>query len=108
MADGKKNEGNARFREGNFAQAIKLYSEAICFHPTEPAYYLNRAKAHLQAARDEAERDSGSKADLLELEWCIKWFLEISPVPDNVHFSSRNPSDTRRPICGKMDTPRNC
>ena len=29
---------------------------------------------------------------------------EISCIPENVHFPSRNPSDTRHSICGKMET----
>ena len=32
--------------------------------------------------------------------------VRISSTPENVHFPTRNPSDTRHPICGKMDTPK--
>mmetsp|Transcript_72 Transcript_72/g.148 ORF Transcript_72/g.148 Transcript_72/m.148 type:complete len:436 (+) Transcript_72:49-1356(+) len=49
-AAGLKNQGNEKLQQGNFSEAVQLYSEAIGLVPSESIYYCNRAAAltHLQ------------------------------------------------------------
>ena len=45
-ADQCKKRGNDAFAKGKLEAAIEAYSEAICFEPSEPVYYTNRAMCH--------------------------------------------------------------
>ena len=45
-AEEAKALGNAMFSKGKLQAAIEAYSEAICFEPSEPVYYTNRAMCH--------------------------------------------------------------
>ncbi|KIM25410.1 hypothetical protein M408DRAFT_331174 [Serendipita vermifera MAFF 305830] len=44
-ADALKEKGNVAFKAAKYAEAIKLYSEAIDLVPSQAAYYANRAAA---------------------------------------------------------------
>ena len=68
QADNFKELGNAAFKEGNHAEAIRLYTNAIGLVPENAVYYSNRSAAYL------AEGDSRGKA-LKDAEKCI----ELSP-----------------------------
>lgn len=41
-----KQRGNAAFSEGNFNEAISLFSEAIALEPVNEVLYCNRSMAH--------------------------------------------------------------
>ena len=45
-AEERKKAGNEMFSKGKLEAAIEAYSEAICFAPSEPVYYTNRAMCH--------------------------------------------------------------
>lgn len=45
-AEERKRVGNEAFSKGKLEAAIEAYSEAICFAPSEPVYYTNRAMCH--------------------------------------------------------------
>lgn len=58
-ADEAREEGNAAFKAGNFADAVKAYSEAIKRGPTDPRSYTNRAAAYTKLlALPEALKDA--------------------------------------------------
>lgn len=48
-AEKYKNKGNDQFKMKNFTKAIELYTQAIEIKSDEPAYYTNRAIAHLKS-----------------------------------------------------------
>ncbi|ORY32622.1 TPR-like protein [Naematelia encephala] len=58
-AEAAREEGNAAFKAGDFASAVKHYSEAIKRLPTDPRGYNNRAAAyHKLLAMPEAIKDA--------------------------------------------------
>ncbi|KAH7103020.1 putative stress-induced protein STI1 [Auriculariales sp. MPI-PUGE-AT-0066] len=59
LSDKARDEGNALFKAGSFADAVKSYSEAIKRLPTDARAYTNRAAAYTKlAALPEALKDS--------------------------------------------------
>lgn len=50
MAEKAKEEGNDFFRKGQFADALRCYSEAIKRNPSEPKVYSNRAACYTKLA----------------------------------------------------------
>jgi stress-induced-phosphoprotein 1 len=59
LSDKARDEGNALFKAGSFADAVKSYTEAIKRLPSDPRAYTNRAAAYTKlAALPEALRDS--------------------------------------------------
>lgn len=58
-AEAAREEGNVHFKAGQFADAVKSYSEAIKRLPTDPRGYNNRAAAYTKlAALPEALKDA--------------------------------------------------
>ena len=58
-ADAAREEGNALFKAGDFAGAVKAYTEAIKRNPDDPRSYNNRANAYTKlAAFPEALKDA--------------------------------------------------
>jgi len=54
-----RDQGNAQFKSGNFAEAVKSYTEAIKRDPSDPRGYNNRANAYTKlAAFPEALKDA--------------------------------------------------
>jgi STIP1 family protein 1 len=48
QAEQLKNQGNARFKDGEYEQAEALYSQAIQKHSKNPLLFTNRANARLK------------------------------------------------------------
>lgn len=59
LAEAAREEGNTAFKAGDFAGAVKAYTEAIKRLPTDPRAYNNRAAAYTKlAALPEALKDA--------------------------------------------------
>lgn len=59
LADKAREEGNVKFKAGQFAESVGLYTEAIKRNPSDPRSYNNRAAAYTKlAALPEALKDS--------------------------------------------------
>ncbi|KAI8377693.1 uncharacterized protein BYT42DRAFT_571242 [Radiomyces spectabilis] len=50
-AEDIKNQGNQQFKQGNYDEAVKLYTEAIAASPKTSTYYANRAAALTMMAK---------------------------------------------------------
>lgn len=48
LAEKAREDGNAKFKEANWPEAVKLYTEAIKRAPEDPRGYANRAAAYLK------------------------------------------------------------
>ena len=46
-----KEQGNAKYKQGDYRGAIELYDSAIDAAPTNPAYYGNRAAANFMLGK---------------------------------------------------------
>ncbi|KAK0547601.1 Hsp90 cochaperone [Tilletia horrida] len=58
-AEEERNRGNDLYKEGNFAESVKAYTEAIKRNPDDPRGYTNRASAYTKlAALPEALKDA--------------------------------------------------
>jgi stress-induced-phosphoprotein 1 len=59
LSEQAREEGNKLFKEGDFAGAVKQYTEAIKRNPTDPRGYNNRALAYTKLlALSEALKDA--------------------------------------------------
>ncbi|EJD54033.1 TPR-like protein [Auricularia subglabra TFB-10046 SS5] len=59
LSDKAREEGNALFKAGSFADSVKVYTEAIKRLPSDPRAYTNRAAAYTKlAALPEALKDA--------------------------------------------------
>lgn len=60
-----KEDGNTKFKSGDFPAAVAAYSEAIKRDPTNPVYYANRAAAYTKLTSfNEAKADCDKSLEL--------------------------------------------
>mmetsp|Transcript_24767 Transcript_24767/g.42698 ORF Transcript_24767/g.42698 Transcript_24767/m.42698 type:complete len:571 (+) Transcript_24767:91-1803(+) len=65
IAAQEKDMGNEAFKNGNYPDAIKHYTEAIRRHPSEPVFYSNRAAAYQKLGEFKlAEKDCDKATEL--------------------------------------------
>ncbi|KNA12705.1 hypothetical protein SOVF_123520 [Spinacia oleracea] len=69
MADEAKAKGNAAFSSGNYADAIKHFSDAISLSPTNHVLYSNRSAAHASLGNFSDALTDAQKTVDLKSDW---------------------------------------
>jgi len=64
-----KTRGNEAYAAGDFATAIKEFTDAIAFEPTNEVYYSNRSAALLSAGKSTQAQQDANKAIELAPKW---------------------------------------
>lgn len=73
-AEERKQAGNEHMKKQEYAEAVKVYSEAIRLHPKGSAFWLNRAIAQRHAENWEAAASDANMA------------AELQPTSPKVHY----------------------
>jgi len=73
-AEDLKAQGNAAFKDGNYASAASLYSSANDVDPSNHICYLNRSMSNLKLERWSQAEDDATKA------------LELNPKEVKAHY----------------------
>src|SRR5579871_4401594 len=76
LAEQLKEKGNLHFKQGEYEDAISLYSQAISKNPSNPLLYTNRANARLKVKQwDEVISDCLHSIELLQENMKAFYFL---------------------------------
>lgn len=73
LAEEERQKGNTLFKEGNFAQAITAYDEAIKRNPKEPKTYNNKAMCYIKLMEFNLAMKSVDKAIELDEKYVKAW-----------------------------------
>ena len=68
-ANDLKSQGNALFQSGDFAQALKLFSEAITLSPNDHVLYSNRSACHAKLEDYNSALIDAEKCVSLKSDW---------------------------------------
>lgn len=68
-ANDLKTQGNALFQSGDFAQALKLFSEAITLSPEDHVLYSNRSACHAKLENYPSALNDAEKCVSLKPDW---------------------------------------
>lgn len=94
-AEQLKNQGNLHFKEGEYAQAETLYSQAIQKNSRNPLLFTNRANARLKQEKWEGVIDDCCKSiEMLRENMKAFFYLGMlfHPLNTHIHISKE---DTR-------------
>lgn len=69
MADAAKAKGNAAFSAGNYEEAIKHFTEAIVFAPTNHVLYSNRSAAYASLHKYNEALQDAKKTVEIKADW---------------------------------------
>lgn len=64
-----KNNGNAAFKKGNFAEAVKCFTDAITAEPSNASFFSNRSAAYMKLNEHEKALEDGKMCVTLKPEW---------------------------------------
>ncbi|XP_066506429.1 E3 ubiquitin-protein ligase TTC3 isoform X2 [Hoplias malabaricus] len=64
-----KNKGNEQFQKKKYDQAVKWYTKAIKFHPSNHLLYGNRALSYLRCEKYLKAMGDGKRAIILQKDW---------------------------------------
>lgn len=82
-AEDLKKQANEKFKEGNYAIAITLYTQAIEMNKEagheDPVYYANRANANFQLGDFMAAREDAEQAIKIDPKY-IKGYWRLAEV----------------------------
>jgi len=69
-----KLKGNKEYSGGSFAEAVKSYTKAIEFDPTNHLYYSNRSAAYAGLNQWDKAREDGAKCIEAKRDWAKGYF----------------------------------
>lgn len=88
ISDQLKTRGNTHFKDGEYEQAIMLYSQAIQQNPTNPLLYSNRANARLKVQQWEGVIDDCLKSiELMQENMKAFYFLGKPLTPGFANYN---------------------
>jgi len=68
-AETAKTAGNAAFKKGNFAEAVKCFTDAIAAEPETASFFSNRSAAYMKLDEHEKALEDGKSCVTLKPEW---------------------------------------
>jgi len=73
QAERYKSQGNQALQQGQYKEAIELYTKAIALEPSEPVYFSNRAAAYAALKRWREALDDSQEVVTLKPAWVKGW-----------------------------------
>ena len=102
----KKEDGNKAYRQGNYKEALDLYTEALTIDKrnicTNSKLYCNRALMAQKVSVELLERKKGEDASLSTHSWEI-WIRQLQTVHRRLNWTHPIPEPTREELTCKRE-----
>jgi len=73
LAEAKKDQGNAYYKQKQYSNALPLYTEAIGLCPDSPSYYGNRAACYMMLLKYQEALEDARKAISIDQKFTKGW-----------------------------------